>query len=185
MQKNKIDAVKAVCNSAVRKLAVLSLAVAVSSGADASATPPKRNIPGLPSTTQGNETPQDRLRSLEKECEEKRQLLMLEKGKEASRLNKEISRLDRKIFDLRAQIEAEPEEPVEEIVEIVPENEEMKEEAEEQRENNVRTTTNTTLQYIVRDVTTLSGQMVQPQQNQQPRYFGGWLNPFNWFGCCM
>lgn len=37
MQKNKIDVVKAVCNSAARKLAVLSLAVAVSSGAVASA----------------------------------------------------------------------------------------------------------------------------------------------------
>lgn len=37
MQKNKIDVVKAVCNSAARKLAVLSLAVAVSSSAVASA----------------------------------------------------------------------------------------------------------------------------------------------------
>lgn len=33
MQKNKIDVVKAVCNSAVKKLAALSLAVTVSSGA--------------------------------------------------------------------------------------------------------------------------------------------------------
>lgn len=70
MQKNKIDAVKAVFSSAVKKLAVLSLAVAVSSGADASATPPERNKPGLSSTTQGEEAPQDRLRRLERERDE-------------------------------------------------------------------------------------------------------------------
>ena len=250
--------VKAVCSSAVKKLAVLSLAVAVSSGAVASATPPKKNIPGLPSTTQGEETPQDRLRRLEREragrrrqvAEKRRQVAgngrqAAEKRRQAEekerqakektrqaekngkqgkitdvmrlndevislyvevvRLNNEaiclyveadrlyneagslaavVSRLDLQIAALRVQIEAEQqEEPVEEIVEIASADDEMKEEveADEQRENDIRTTSNTTLRDIVRNVTTLSGQMVQPQQNQPDKYFGGFLNPFNWF----
>ena len=72
-KKNKIDAVKAVCNNAARKLAVLGLAVAVSSSAVANANPPKKDIPVLPSTMRGEETLQERLLRLERERDEKMQ----------------------------------------------------------------------------------------------------------------
>lgn len=70
MQKNKIDVIRAVCNNAARKLMVLSLAVAVSGGVVASATPPKMNMLDWFSTTQGEETLQERICRLEIERDE-------------------------------------------------------------------------------------------------------------------
>ena len=113
MQKNKIDVVKAVCSSAARKLAVLSLAVAVSSGAVANAQmsekDAKKQLSAMSSLerlieTNGDEGRRQRLNALNSDIEkgEKRLNTLEQQRKEKER---QLEEKERQLEEKKRQIE--------------------------------------------------------------------------------
>ena len=140
MQKNKIDVVKAVCNSAARKLAVLSLAVAVSGGAVASAQmserDAKKQLSAMSSLerlieTNGDEVKRQRLNALNSDIENAK--------KRYNTLHRQVEEKKRQLEEKRRQVE-EKKQQLEEKRRLVEEKERQLEEKERQLEEKERQT---------------------------------------------
>ena len=158
MQKNKINVVKAVCNSIVKKLAVLSLTAAVSCG-------------GVVVNAQQGDDREEKLKLLVILHNESSLLwthvqrnndLSIEKEIEAGRLLRE-NRGEESADALRAAQQLYDEKCRLRII-----------------HDEVKSRLNCLQQELFPEQFSQELQPQQPQQNQQPRYVGGMFSPFNW-----